>query len=86
MQKLNHYGIRNNVYHLIKSYLSHKYPYVILGEDILPVPLRVVQGSALGLLLFNIFINDVSLLGTKCVIFADNDVFYSHYKRLDDCL
>ena len=87
MQKLYHYGIRNNVYHLIKSYLNNRFQYVILGEDrspILPVPLGVVQGSVLGPLLFNIFINDVSLLGTKCVLFADDAVFYSHCKTLDE--
>ena len=49
-----------------------------------PTIIGAVQGSVLGSLLFNIFINDVSLLGTKCVIFADDALFYSHCKTLNE--
>ena len=80
LKKLDHYGIRNNELELVKSYLTCRYQYVVCGDGeskLLPIPIGVPQGSVLGPLLFNIYINDITELGTKCILFADDAVFYN---------
>ena len=51
--------------------------YVTIISHILPVNVGDSQGSVLGSLLFNIFINDISQLGMKNVLIADDAVFYA---------
>ena len=80
LRKLDHYGIRGNVNSLLRSYLDARMQYVNVSHatsSTLPVPIGVVQGSVLGPLLFNIFINDIAQLGVNCVLFADDAVFFT---------
>ena len=77
INKLNHYGVRGNTLSLIESYLSNRKQCVsALGEisEQLAVIFGVPQGSCLGLLLFLIYINDISNIckSNELILFADD--------------
>ena len=89
IEKLFHYGVRGNFLELIRSYLQGRTQYVTLGDDISRtknLPLGIIQGSVLGPLLFNIYINDIVNLGIQTILFADDAVFYVESKSLDECV
>lgn len=77
LTKLDIYGFRGTFLKLIRSYLQYRYQTVVIGNHYsknLPIRAGVPQGSILGPLLFNIYINDLTNIKTtaRFVIYADD--------------
>ena len=88
--KLKNYGIGNPVLKIIESYLLNRSQCVVIENEISdPVELTsgVPQGGVLGLLLFVVYINDLSEILTPGVIlklFADDAKLYTEIKTGDN--
>ena len=82
LDKLTYYGITNPVRKLIESYLSNRTQFVQIGNQastMKPVLTGVPQGSIIGPLLFNIFINDIVKASQKFafILYADDTTLNS---------
>ena len=77
LSKLKHYGITNEIYYWIKTWLTQRV--VLDGEvsDQASVLSGVPQGTVLGLLMFLLHINDISKhINSPLRLFADDCLLY----------
>ena len=81
-EKLAYYGVKNKALDLLKSYLTNRKQYVKLNDitsTVRSISVGVPQGSIIGPLLFNIFINDKVKASTKFsfILYADDTTLNS---------
>ena len=91
ISKLNAYGVQENACELIASYLSNRLQRVKIGNtrsEWMPLCKGVPQGSILGPLLFNVFINDLFLFIERCALYnyADDNSLSTGALSLNDVI
>ena len=85
LQKLQHYGFRGQCFDYLKSYYINCKQYVNLNghnSSLLPVTHGVPQGSILGPLCFNLFINDMPLAVDEVTVLFDDEGLYQKIDKL----
>ena len=88
LNKMETYGINNEVHRWIAAWLTQRHHTVCLdGEESSNKPVRsgVPQGTVLGPLCFLIYINDIGENTTSSLrLFADDSILYRTISRLED--
>ena len=87
LQKLEHYGIRDNANKWFKSYLTNRKQFVSINgfqSDEALMQFGVPQGSILGTILFLLYINDLNNASRFCTtrLFADDTCLLIKNKNL----
>ena len=84
-KKLDRYGIRGNMFLLLKSYQTKRSKFVSFGEyqsNYENIDVVVPQQSVLGALLFLIFINDLqNITSLEYLSIADDTLFSTPLKK-----
>ena len=88
LYKLNHYGIKDNAFKLLKSYLTDRQPFVVFNNhnsETSIIKTGVPQGSTLGPLFFSICINDLITVSDKLkfIMYADDTTIYFNLEDFD---
>ena len=88
LKKLYHYGIRGSILKWFQSYLTGRTQSTRFGEHTssnTPISVGLPQGSVLGPILFNIYINDLSNISEilKCILFCDDSTLYLKEKNIN---
>ena len=90
IRKLNIYGIRGVASKFIKSYLENRQQYTSFNNhesNLQNTTHGVPQGSVMGPVLFNLFINDIcNIPNAEKVLFADDTALYVSNSSLDKCI
>ena len=89
LHKLENYGVRGNSLELLESYLSNRGNSVLINLTFSkesPYNHGVPQGSALGPLLFSIFLNDITKIIEHCFItlYADDILIYTSCSNISN--
>ena len=87
LHKLSFYGIRGTALNWFSSYLSNRYQfveYLNCKSTKLPITTGVLQGSILGPLLFNIYMNDISQASSvfDFLLYADDTTLTCSFEKL----
>ena len=88
LYKLNHYGIKDNAFKLLKSYLTDRQQFVVFNNhnsETFIIKTGVPQGSILGPLFFSICINDLITVSDKLkfIVHADDTTIYFNLEDFD---
>lgn len=91
LDKIAFNGIRGNLLRWFASYISNRCQRVVINghrSRSTEVTSGVPQGSILGPLLFNIFVNDIGACfhNTKFLLYADDLKVYKSIKTVNDCI
>ena len=76
LYKLNYYGVKGNLFKLLKNYLTHRKQYVVFNRqnfETVDITTDVPQGSILGPLRFSLCINDLITISNKLKFIMHND-------------
>lgn len=86
LDKLNQFNFSRDAIAFLKSYLASRFQQVRIGNS-LSNNILVPQGSNLGALLFNMFINDLpnSVVYSSCSLYADDFKIYKVIESYEDC-